>query len=365
MSIRFLIFVAIVQAILWFGHAVLYVTAVSFLPVDPWPVGPLLAALSLTFVSATLLAFRYRHFFTRLYYWFAAIWLGLGHFLLIAAVTTWAVDFTLLLLGRHVPTGLLGGVMLGLGFAFGLNALVNARIIRTTQVRVKLPNLPAAWRGRTAVWISDLHLGHINRHRFARRVVRRIKKLSPDILFVGGDLFDGVESDLDSLLAPFASLQVPHGSFFVTGNHEEFTDREAFLRPVRESGMRVLDNESVTVDGVRIIGVGFMASRSADRLAGILRDHSGSSSSPAILLKHSPADFEVAEEMGIDLMISGHTHRGQLFPFAAVTRRVYHGFDYGLNRFKRLQVYTSSGTGTWGPPMRLGTQSEIVLLEFV
>jgi hypothetical protein len=128
--------------------------------------------------------------------------------------------------------------------------------------------------------------------------------------------------------------------------------------------MRVLNNEKVTVDGLHIAGVPNGDSHNPIRLRANLESLHLNPDEASILLNHMPSRLPIVERAGVSLQLSGHTHVGQLFPFNWLTRRVFGKFTYGLQRFGRLQVYTSSGAGTWGPPMRVGTNPEIVLIEF-
>ena len=236
---------------------------------------------------------------------------------------------------------------------------------RVTRLNVHIEGLPAVWKGKTAVWVSDTHLGHVRNLGFARSIASLVESLNPDIVLIGGDLFDGVAADPDLLLQPFSRLSPRYGTFFVTGNHEEFSDSRRFVDAIRRSGIRVLQNEKVEVDGLQIVGVDYRDSRSEDSFRTILRKISIGQTRPTILLKHAPFHLRVAEEHGISLQLSGHTHHGQVFLFRFITQRVYQGYDYGLKRFGHLTVYTSSGAGTWGPPMRLDTKPEIVAITFL
>jgi hypothetical protein len=231
-------------------------------------------------------------------------------------------------------------------------------------VSIPLHGLPAAWKGKTAVWVSDTHLGEIRNEGFALRLASLIQNLHPDIVFFGGDLFDGQAYDPDKAVAPFSRISAPYGTYFVTGNHEEFSDNARYLRAVRRAGMRVLNNEKIELDGLQIIGVDYRDSRREERFRTILREIGIDRRKPSILLKHGPFDIEVAREEGITLQLSGHTHQGQVFLFRFITSRVYQGYDYGLRRAGDLLVYTSSGAGTWGPPMRIDTKPEIVVFTF-
>jgi predicted MPP superfamily phosphohydrolase len=192
-----------------------------------------------------------------------------------------------------------------------------------------------------------------------------IQSLRPDIVFIGGDLFDGEPVDLDRIIEPFSKISAPYGTNFVTGNHEEFRNKTLYLRAVRRAGMRVLDNEMVVVDGLQIIGVDYRDTRREDQFKAILQKIKINHDKPSILLKHSPLNLEVAREQGISLQLSGHSHHGQVFLLRFITSQVYHGYDYGLKWFGDLLVYTSSGAGTVWPPMRIDTIPEIVFITFV
>ena len=170
-----------------------------------------------------------------------------------------------------------------------------------------------------------------------------IQSLRPDMVFVGGDLFDGVAIDPDKAIEPFSRLSPPYGTYFVTGNHEQFRDSAAYLQAVRRAGMRVLNNEIVELDGLQLAGVDYRDSRNREQFREILRSMKIDRRKPSLLLKHAPFDPDVARDEGISLQLSGHTHRGQVFLFRFITSRVYQGYDYGLKSLGDLLIYTSSG----------------------
>jgi predicted MPP superfamily phosphohydrolase len=213
--------------------------------------------------------------------------------------------------------------------------------------------------------VSDTHLGSVRNHGFAQQVANRIQNLRPDIVFIGGDLFDGEEVDLDRMIEPFSRISSPYGIYFITGNHEEFYDNTLYLKAVRRAGIRVLYNEMIDLDGLQIIGVDYMDSRRKEQFRMILQNMGIDRHKPSILLKHAPFHLRESEEQGISLQLSGHTHHGQVLLFRFITSWVYQRYDYGLKWFGGLLVYTSSGAGTWGPPMRIDTKPEIVVLKFI
>jgi predicted MPP superfamily phosphohydrolase len=360
--------VSIIQAFLFLVHLALYATWTFF-----WGARDVssqvalriaLAILSVSFVSASLLAHQYFNPLVRAAYTLASIWLGLVNFFFLAACASWIVYGVPLLFGVHVEKRDLAAVCFGLGLLAGLCAMVNAAWTRVVRVTVKLPNLPAAWRCRTAAVVSDLHLGHVRNAGFLRRIVHKLSRLRPDVLFIPGDLFDGTTTDLQRLVKPWAEFSAPLGAFFITGNHEQFFSPSKYLDAVRQSGIRVLENEKIILDGLQIVGVHYRDSANEERFRSILRQAALDPKVASVLLVHNPNRLPAAAEAGISLQLSGHTHRGQFFPFTAIVSRIYGKYAYGLNRFGDLLVYTSCGAGTWGPPMRLGSNPEIVLIQF-
>ena len=368
MRSRIAAFVVIIQLVLFLAHWFLYETWTAFwVTPDPPGISGLqlaLALLSVSFVVASLLAWRSSHVAVRVLYRISAVWLGVLSFCVLAACSCWTVYLGARLLGMHPSRRLLVTVLFGLALLASLYGVVNAAWTRVKRVAVKLPNLPESWRGRVAALVSDTHLGHVWGARFLRRIVATLARLKPDIVFIAGDMYDGTVAKVNELAAPLARLAAPWGAYFVAGNHEEFSDSTKYFDAVKQSGVRVLSNEKVTVDGLQIVGVHYRDSTNDDRFRAALREAAVDRSRASILLTHAPDRVGIAEEEGISLQLSGHTHGGQFFPFTWIASRLYGKFVYGLQRLGNLMVYTSYGAGTWGPPLRVGTKPEIVLLQF-
>ena len=364
--------ISTIEFLLLLAHWFLFHTWVEFWdapsPATVLVLRVVMMVLAFSFVAAALLSFRFSNPVVILIYKLAAVWLGFLNYFFWAACLSWLAWYAWLASGLSadpsVGRPLIAGVLAAVALLAGIYGLLNARLIRVRRINVSLPGLPPNWHGRRALLLSDLHLGNINGAGFGRRIVRLAAGLKPDIVFIPGDLFDGTKADLDKLAAPFRELVPPFGIYFSTGNHEEFAGKEHYLEAAARAGMRVLNNEKVTVDGLHIAGVPNGDSHNPIRLRATLEGLGLNSGEASILLNHMPSRLPIVERAGVSLQVSGHTHVGQLVPFNWFTRRVFGRFTYGLNRFGALQVYTSSGAGTWGPPMRVGTHPEIVLLEF-
>lgn len=362
---RFAVFLAVFQSILFLAHFLLFETVKYALELPGSAMVPLavaLAILSITFLGASLLAFRYFNFLVRGLYIVGAVWLGAFNYLIMAAFAWWIVHLPLRYADVEFPFRGLGLALFGMALATGVYGVVNACWLRIKRVNVKLAGLPEAWKGRTVALVSDLHLGNVRNAGFTRRVVRKISAAQPALVMIAGDLFDGTAVNAEKAAAPLAELRPPLGVFFCEGNHEEFGDPERFLVAIRKAGVRVMNNEILNIEGLQLIGVPYRQATHAEHLRSVLAGMGIERGRASILLTHAPDRPQVAEAAGISLQVSGHTHRGQFFPYTWITKRMYRQFVYGLSAVGGLQVYTSCGAGTWGPPLRVGSKPEIVLI---
>ena len=365
---RLISFIVIIQSVLFLTHFLLYETW-TFSPSRSDTHGALwiklvLGFLSVSFVAASLLAFRYTNPALRAFYRTAAVWLGLLTFLFLASVLSWIIFGVTRLAGLDVNFHRIVELLFGAAVVAGLYGVFNAGWTRITRTTVRLANLPAAWCGRKAALISDVHLGHVRNGSFLRRMVAKILREEPDAIFIAGDLYDGTAIDAARAAEPLNKLTAPHGVYFVAGNHEQFGDDSKYLHAIAAAGVRVLSNEKVDVDGLQIIGVPYRNAKQDEHFASVLHNIRLDRDRASILLTHAPDHPEIAETAGISLQLSGHTHLGQFIPWSWMARRIYRQFVYGLSRIGKMQVFTSSGAGTWGPPLRLGSNPEIVMLEF-
>jgi predicted MPP superfamily phosphohydrolase len=361
-------FIAIVQSVLFLTHFLLYETWV-FSPAGSERHGTLwvkmvVAFLSVSFVGASVLAMRYTNPVVRAFYTAAAVCVGLLSFLFLAAVCSWIILGASRLAGLDFNFHRTVELLFAVATAAGIYGVCNASWTRITRTTVSLANLPVAWRGRRAALISDLHLGHVRNGSFLRRMVAKILREEPDAIFIAGDLYDGTAIDAGRAAEPLNKLTAPHGVYFVAGNHEQFGDDSKYLRAIAAAGVRVLSNEKIEVDGLQIVGVPYGNATQDGHLASALNGVGLDRDRASILLTHAPDHPEIAEAAGVSLQLSGHTHVGQFIPWTWMARRVYRQFVYGLSRIGKMQVFTSSGAGTWGPPLRLGSNPEIVVLEF-
>ncbi|MGD0988384.1 MAG: metallophosphoesterase, partial [Candidatus Sulfotelmatobacter sp.] len=214
---RIIRFVAVVQTVLFLTHFLLYQTwtfSTGDVASARW-VGLALGLLSVSFVTASVAAFRHTNPALRAFYRASAVWLGLLSFLFVAAISSWTIYGVASLAVVHINFHRLVKWMFGAAFVVGLAGVINAGLTRITRATVRLANLPESWRGRKAALISDIHLGHVRNGNFLRRMVAKVLDEGPDAIFIAGDLYDGTFIDVVRAAEPLSKLTAPHGVYFV------------------------------------------------------------------------------------------------------------------------------------------------------
>ena len=362
------IFLVIVLAVLLLGHYYVYVSVLHFFGMAAFDhrvaLALILFALPLSFIGSSILAHWNDSLPTRVLYFCSSLWLGVGLTLLTAFTVAWAVWGVATALGRNPGKGWLGLCALGLSLLYSLYGIWNAYHPRLVHCQVRIQNLPPQWEGRTLVQISDIHLGRILRAGFLARVVRQINAQNPAMVLITGDLFDGADGELEKLVAPLNDLKAPLGTFFVTGNHEVYLGVERAYAALRSTPATILADECVSVDGLQVIGISYPERGHALRWEEKLAALDGfDPAQPSVLLYHSPSQVEAAKAAGISLQLSGHVHQGQIFPLQIITRMMFGKYYHGLHREGDFTLYTTSGTGLWGPTLRTGNHPEIPVIH--
>ena len=254
----------------------------------------------------------------------------------------------------------------GLGVLFlGGSAWMEAHNLGVTRLEVQLKGLPAEMDGFTLVQLSDLHFGMLTENGKLLRVVERVNGLQPDLIAITGDLVDEGVSHMEDMAEPLKRLRSRYGVLAITGNHEYYAGVNRAVAIMESAGVQVLRNEmKVLPAGLQILGVddptgsrrmGEPAADLEKQLSPLDREK------PSILLYHQPILFEKAAASGVGLQLSGHTHGGQLYPIIYISRMIYPRTP-GLHQIGESKLYVSRGAGTWGPPMRLGSPPEVVLI---
>jgi hypothetical protein len=257
---------------------------------------------------------------------------------------------------------------IGLGVVAGgyVNAL-NTRL-RTFEIAIDKP-AGAGLRNLNIAMASDIHLGTIMGSLRLERIVERLNALEPDIVLLPGDIVDESVSraEEEKMISCLRSIKAPLGVFSVPGNHEYYGGLEKNLEYLRRGGVRVLQDEAVLVGGAFVLAgrkdpTALRYQESRLPIRGILEKSGADPKLPIILLDHQPVRLIEAEEAGIDLQLSGHTHAGQLFPLNLINKKIWEQ-HWGYLKKGTTQYYVSCGVGTWGPPVRTCSIPEIVRIK--
>lgn len=245
----------------------------------------------------------------------------------------------------------------------------NAKQLRVTERTIGIAGLTAPLR---VVHLTDTHLGHFRSAKELQAIVEQVNALNPDLVLHTGDLIDSRVHLADGVLAPLAQIKAP--MFFVDGNHDLDTDVLTISDQLKQLGVRFLNNEIVDFKGVQIVGLRYMqaddkAFRSQLKprtltVKAVLQQLAIDDNKPSILMHHAPRGTAYAQQAGIDLYLAGHTHGGQLFPFNFIADLLFE-YNAGLFDLKGMKINIPYGTGTYATPMRLGTRSELVVLNLV
>lgn len=294
-------------------------------------------------------------------YVLAAITMGILLYLVLSVITVDVINMFIKLQPRTVGISALTITFLVSGYA-----IYNSWNTQITKQDVAVKGLTKEIR---AMHLSDIHIGHFRGKNFLKKIVEKTNNENVDVVFITGDLFDGKINLTRKELQSLTDLKAP--VYFVEGNHDRYTDIGTIKQYLREIDVNVLENEMVNFDGIQIIGLNHMRADSSTFNMHAAGNHSTVQSTldklspdkdkPAIILHHSPDGVKYANQHGVDLYLAGHTHAGQLFPIIYIANLI---FDYnrGMHDFKGTKMFVSEGAGTFGPPMRLGTKSEITVI---
>ena len=267
-------------------------------------------------------------------------------------------------LTRGIISISLTAVILAYGF-------FNAYSLKVTQIEIPVKGLTKEIR---AVHISDIHLGNFRGSNYLTLIADKIEELQPDVIFNTGDMFDSRAhfNDSTNILTPFLRLKAPQ--YFVYGNHDVYVGVDEVIKRMKEVNVIVLQNEIKNFGELQIVGLNNMlkdkntydvhATPGAENIESIMTKLPIDENRPTIILHHRPDGVEYMETKKADLLLSGHTHAGQIFPINFIAGLMFK-YNRGFYQFKDLSIYVSEGAGTLFAPVRIGTKSEITLLKLV
>lgn len=265
-----------------------------------------------------------------------------------------------------LPPSTFGFVGFGLALIISVWGYWNASHIRVTPVNIPMQGLNQEVK---AVHLTDIHIGHFRTNGFLQNLINKTNAQNPDVIFITGDYLDSKYALNKKYFEPLKQLKAP--IYFVDGNHDHATDNDSIVALMRSVGVKVLENEVAYLNGLQIVGLNHMladrnsidmhASGHKPTIEETLPKLNIDKEKASVVLHHAPNGIKYANLHGIDLYLAGHTHAGQIFPFNFFANMMFE-YNRGLHDFKGTKIFVSEGVGTFGPPFRIGTKSEIISL---
>jgi len=268
-----------------------------------------------------------------------------------------------------IPLLLSGVAALVVAFAITLTGVVLGNMFIVRETKIKIPNLK---NELSVMQISDAHIGLLYGKKYLSKIVDATNSKNPDFVVITGDLTETKAALEQGVLNSLANFNAP--AFFVEGNHDNYTGIENVLKKMDEQNIRVLRNEVAKTHGIQLIGLDYLKadnetydmhpSENKNTVKSVLSEIKLKKDIPVVLISHSPSGVKYAAAAGVDLMVSGHTHKGQIFPFSIFAKLIF-PFYGGLYQHENTQVFVSSGAGGIFARMRLGSFNEINLLKLI
>lgn len=366
MKKRFLIISIILSIIIIFSEYFLYASLHSSGIIQSKQTGMIFMTLGFIFPVIFILSVRYgfRRYslINSLLNVISSIWIVIVSYLFgvyLFIIILISINFNLNL---HLQIELIYNTLFICVLLTALYGLVHSRYIKIVRLEVKSDKLLKEWSNRKIVMISDTHIGNINRVRFMRKIVKIIKAENPDIIFNVGDLIDGSAFPYKKCFEPLSSLNPALGNYYVEGNHEKYSKDYKKFRLEFPETLNDLTDKKIVLNNTQILGLGFRIKESGDEIISRLKDLNYDSNMPSIVLVHDPKNVEALSKLGVSLVLSGHTHSGQFFPFTIIIKYIYKKYAHGIAYTNTTASVTSCGVGTSVVPMRIGTTPEIIVI---
>jgi predicted MPP superfamily phosphohydrolase len=374
---QLVVFLSVVITIYFIGNFYIFYKGINIIPLpreNKLIFTVVFVILALTFIAARFLEPNHSSVFTDILNVIGGFWLGFMLYAFLLLLTSDIVALVLRIPGvlhteniadyrkwSFIITVFISVILITGGF-------INAIIPSIKEYNISIDKPAGEIRNMKVAAISDIHLGSIIRKRSIKKLSVMLDKMKPDVVFLLGDIVDGEMGPVlrDDLLKYFTAPETTYGLYAITGNHEFIGGAKRTIPYIESKGIRVLKDEiAILPGGIQVIGRLDRDSHrfySKERLSLEELTKNIDQIKPVILLDHQPFRLGESEKNGIDLQLSGHTHNGQIWPLNYVTRKIYE-LSYGYLRKGRTQIIVSSGYGLWGPRIRSGSRSEVMLIN--
>lgn len=293
----------------------------------------------------------------------SSIWLGVIFYIFIASLLV----FLFIMLNNysdlHFPIKLISSFLVLIVLFLIVYGIINASNPKIIHHDVKSEKLARDWSNKKIVLISDIHLGFIRKDIFLKKIIEKIEKEKPDVVFIAGDLINGETFPYRKWLEKFSVLKPQYGILYVEGNHEKYSQEYDKFKSEIPNYINNITDKKIYINNTQIIGLDYAESQTEEQIENRLTSLSYTKEEPSIILVHDPKDNKYLSEKEISLSLSGHTHAGQFFPFTLIVKEIYRKYTHGLSYTDKTASVTSSGAGTSIIPIRIGANPEIIVIK--
>lgn len=317
----------------------------------------------LLFVGSMLYGYKHYSLLNSWINTISGIWLGVMFYIFISSL----IVFVLIMLNSYfdlnIPIKIISITLIFITLILITYGVINANNTRIVKWDVKSEKLSANWNNKKIVIISDVHLGSMRGENFLKRIVGKIEKEKPDVVFILGDLIDGTSIPYEKWFSEFSTLKPQFGILYVEGNHEKYSQEYNKFKSLIPATINNLTNKQIIINDTQIIGLDYKESESKDEIKKELESLNYDKNKSSIILMHDPKNTISLSEEGVSLVLSGHTHDGQFFPFTTLINNLYKKYAHGVSYTQNTASVTSAGIGTSIIPIRIGTNPEIIVLN--
>lgn len=314
------------------------------------------------FVGAMLYGGKHFSLINTWIYAMGGLWLAIFTYLLMGVITILLLVFINNSFNLNLPIKLISFIIITISTLIILYGVYNANHPRIVKMEVTSSALAPFWGNKKIIIISDVHLGITRRGKFMKKIIDTINTEKPDITFNLGDLIDGPKFPYKEGFASISELNPPLGNFYVEGNHEGYSEEYAVFKENFPKNLNDITEKKVVINNTQIIGIYYDEQKTPDEMAQELSKVGYDKTMPSIILMHDPKDIPMLANNGASLVLSGHTHKGQFFPFSILIKMLDNKYFYGVTQTLNTISITSEGVGTAMAPVRIGTKPEIIVL---
>lgn len=292
----------------------------------------------------------------------SSIWLIVVFYIFIISIFVFILIITNTYLNTNIPIKQIASIFIIITFIAVSYGIWNSNNPRIVRMEINSSQLGKEWSGKKIVIISDVHLGNIHRVQFMQKIVDKIKPENPDITFNLGDLIDGSSFPYQKWLNPLLSLNPQMGNYYVEGNHEKYNQEYNLFKSEFPQNLNDVTDKKIILNNTQIIGLSYRENESKEETKERLHYLGYDKTLPSIVLIHNPMNTDALSESGVSLVLSGHTHGGQIFPLTLLVNKIYKEYAHGITYINNTFSITSYGVGTAISPVRITTNPEIIVL---